>query len=218
MVTFDDHSSSSKQRHIRSLLHHGHKPLTSTGPYRFLSLSNRGPSRRPDETGFVIRPSPITSQVEVELPTFTITPLEHSSELYWKLNTGSIEHGHGHALHQSVARAESFLSMIEEGRIRGFLRGGSCRTFHWKKLVVRWKLYRIQYADELREPSAGNTVNLRPGLRPRYGRLATRALLRGSRARHLLSSNARTAVAGSGASRSRPTSSCSQSKTPYPAA
>src|SRR5947209_1874690 len=59
---------------------------------------------------------------------------------------------------------------------------------------------------------------LRPGPRPRYGRLATRALLRGSRARHLLSSNARIAVAGSGASRSRPTSSRSQSKTPYPAA
>src|SRR5271154_5423561 len=132
MVTFDDHSSSSKQRRIRSLLHHGHKPLTSTGPYHFLSLSNRGPSRRSDGTGFVIRSSPITSQVEVELPTFTITPLERSSELYWKLNTGSIKHGHNHTLHQSVARAESSLSMIEEGLIRGFLRGGSCRTFHWK--------------------------------------------------------------------------------------
>src|SRR5271155_5308978 len=60
---------SSKQRRIRSLLlHHGYKPLTSTGPYRFLSLSNRGPSRRSDGTGFVIRSSPMTSQVEVELP------------------------------------------------------------------------------------------------------------------------------------------------------
>jgi hypothetical protein len=74
MVTFDDHSSSSKQRRIRSLLlHHGHKPLTSTGLYRFLSLSNRGPSRRSDGTGFVIHSSLMTSQVEVELPTFTIT-------------------------------------------------------------------------------------------------------------------------------------------------
>ena len=144
MVTFDDHSSSSKQRRIRSLLHHGHKPLTSTGPYRFLSLSNRGPSRRSDGTGSVIRSSPITSQVEVELPTFTIAPLERSSELYWKLDASSIEHGHGHALHQSVARAESSLSMIEEGRVRGFLRGGSWRTFHWKKLVARRKRYRIQ--------------------------------------------------------------------------
>ena len=57
-------------------LHHGHKPLTSMGPYRFLSLSNRGPSRRSDGTGFVIHSSPMTSQVEVELLTFTITLLE----------------------------------------------------------------------------------------------------------------------------------------------
>jgi hypothetical protein len=42
--------------------------------------------------------------------------------------------------------------MIEEGRVRGFLRGGSWRTSHWKKLVMGRKLYRIQYADELREP------------------------------------------------------------------
>ena len=119
------------QRRIRSLLlYHGHKPLTSTGPYRFLSPSNRGPRRRSDGTGFVIHSSPMTSQVEVELPTFTIAPLERSSELYWKLDAGSVEHGHGHALHQSVARAESSLSMIEEGRVRGFLRGGSWRTFH----------------------------------------------------------------------------------------
>jgi hypothetical protein len=75
MVTCDDHSSSSKQRRIRSLLlHHGHKPLTSTGPYHFLSLSNRGPSRRSDGTGFVIHSSPMTSQVEVELPTFHYHP------------------------------------------------------------------------------------------------------------------------------------------------
>jgi hypothetical protein len=87
------------QRRIRSLLHHGHKPLTSTGPYRFPSLSNRGPSRRSDGTGVVIRSSPMTSQVEVELPTFTIAPLERSSEFYWKLDAGSIEYGHGYALH-----------------------------------------------------------------------------------------------------------------------
>jgi hypothetical protein len=64
-------------RRIRSLLlHHGHKPLTSTGPYRFLSLSNRGPSRRCDGTGFVIHSSLMTSQAKVELSTFTITSLE----------------------------------------------------------------------------------------------------------------------------------------------
>jgi hypothetical protein len=42
-----------------------------------------------------------------------------------------------------VLRAESSLSMIEEGSVRGFLRGGSWRTFHWKKLVMGRKLYRI---------------------------------------------------------------------------
>lgn len=57
-------------------------PLTSTSLYRFLSLSNRGPSRRSDATGSAIRSFPMTSQVEVGLPTFTITLLEHSSELY----------------------------------------------------------------------------------------------------------------------------------------
>jgi hypothetical protein len=31
--------------------------------------------------------------------------------------------------------------------------------FHWKKLVVGRKLYRIQYADELREPSAEINVS-----------------------------------------------------------
>jgi hypothetical protein len=44
--------------------------------------------------------------------------------------------------------------MIEEGCVWGFLRGGSWCTFHWKKLVVGRKLYRVQYADELREPLA----------------------------------------------------------------
>jgi hypothetical protein len=68
MVTFDDRSSSSKQRRIRSLLHYGHKPLTFTGPYCFLSLSNRGPSRQSDGTSSIIRSSLMTSQVEVELP------------------------------------------------------------------------------------------------------------------------------------------------------
>ena len=74
------------------------------------------------------------------LPTFTIAPLKRSLELYWKLDTGSIEHGHGYTLHQSVTRAESSLSMIKKGRIQGFLRG-SWRTFHWKKLVIGRRLY-----------------------------------------------------------------------------
>ena len=100
----------------------------------------------------MIRSSPMTSQIEVELPTYTVAPLERSSELYWKLEQGNPEHGH--SITFGVNRAESSLSMIEEGRVRGFLRGGSWRTFHWKKLVVGKKLYRIQYEDELREPPA----------------------------------------------------------------
>ncbi|RVX71074.1 hypothetical protein B0A52_03439 [Exophiala mesophila] len=44
--------------------------------------------------------------------------------------------------------------MVEEGRVHGFLRGGSWRAFHWKRLIVGRKLYRIQYEDELREPPA----------------------------------------------------------------
>ena len=140
------------QRRIRSLLlHHGHKPLSSTGPYsRVFSTSTS--SRRSDGTGFTIRSSPMTSQVEVELPTYAIAPLERSSELYWKLEQGHPEHRHSLTL--GVNRTESSLSMIEEGRVRGFLRGGSWRTFHWKKLVVGRKLSRIQYEDELREPPA----------------------------------------------------------------
>jgi hypothetical protein len=86
--------------------------------------------------------------------TFTIASLERSSELYWKLKTGNIEHGHGYILHPSVTRTESSLGMIKEGRVQGFLRGGSWRTFHWKKLVMRRRLYRIQYVDKLREPPA----------------------------------------------------------------
>ena len=140
------------QRRIRSLLlHHGHKPLSATGPYSRLFSASRS-SRRSDGTGFVIRSSPMTSQVEVELPTCTIAPLDRNSELYWKLENGNTEHKHGIGL--GMNRAESSLSMIEEGRVRGFLRGGSWRTFHWKKLVVGRKLYRIQYEDELREPPA----------------------------------------------------------------
>jgi hypothetical protein len=50
------------QRRIHSLLlYHGYNPLTSTGPYRFLSLSNCGPSCRSDGTGFVTRFSLMTS-------------------------------------------------------------------------------------------------------------------------------------------------------------
>ena len=53
-----------------------------------------------------------------------------------------------------LSRAESTLSMLESGLVNGFLRGGSWRTFHWRRLVVGRKMYRIQYEDELREPAA----------------------------------------------------------------
>jgi hypothetical protein len=96
----------------------------------------------------------MTSVVEVELPRYTIAPLERSSELYWKLDDTGIDASHGFNHAMALMRAESTLSMIEEGRVSGFLRGGSWRTFHWKKLVVGRKLYRIQYEDELREPPA----------------------------------------------------------------
>jgi hypothetical protein len=125
------------QRRIRaSLLHHGHQPVSTTRPH----------------DGFMIRSSPMTSLIEVELPRYTIAPLERSNNDYWK-NTGDGQEAEGEH-HRLLDRAESTLSMIEEGRVRGFLRGGSWRAFHWKKLIVGRKLYRIQYEDELREPPA----------------------------------------------------------------
>lgn len=116
----------------KTLLRQGHLPATNT---------------RPD--GFTIRSSPMTSLIEVDLPRYTITPLERAEHSYWKLDESNFA-GDRHAL----LRAESTLSMVEEGRVQGFLRGGSWRTFHWKKLVVGRKLYRIQWEDELREPPA----------------------------------------------------------------
>ncbi|KIX09724.1 uncharacterized protein Z518_00805 [Rhinocladiella mackenziei CBS 650.93] len=125
------------QRRIRaSLIHHGHKPVTTTRPH----------------DGFTIRSSPMTSLIEVELPRYTIAPLERNNEDYWKIADEGQELGEEH--HRLLDRAESTLSMIEEGRVRGFLRGGSWRAFHWKRLIVGRKLYRIQYEDELREPPA----------------------------------------------------------------
>ncbi len=120
-------------RSIRKpLLRLGHVPATNT---------------RPD--GFTTRSSPMTSLIEVDLPRYTIAALDRSDPAYWKLDSSSFA-GDRHAL----LRFESTLSMVEEGRVQGFLRGGSWRTFHWKKLVVGRKLYRIQWEDELREPAA----------------------------------------------------------------
>ncbi|KAI1623271.1 hypothetical protein EDD37DRAFT_464264 [Exophiala viscosa] len=125
------------QRRIRaSLVHHGHRPV--------------GTSRSND--GFTIRSSPMTSLIEVELPRYAIAPLERNHDDYWKTTTECQEQAAEH--HRLLDRAESTLSMIEEGRVRGSLRGGSWRAFHWKRLVVGKRLYRIQYVDDLREPPA----------------------------------------------------------------
>ena len=125
------------QRRIRaSLIHHGHTPVNST--------------RQHD--GFTIRSSPMTSLIEVELPRYAIAPLERTNQDYWKATRERQELDGEH--HRLLDRAESTLSMVEEGRVRGYLRGGSWRAFHWKKLIVGKKLYRIQYEDELREPPA----------------------------------------------------------------
>ena len=125
------------RRRIRALLRqHGHKPLSTSRPH----------------DGFTIRSSPMTSLIEVELPRYTVAPLERNHEEYWRTTE---EMGHGEEEHHRLLnRAESTLSMVEEGRVSGYLRGGSWRAFHWKKLLVGKKLYRIQYEDELREPPA----------------------------------------------------------------
>ena len=94
----------------------------------------------------------MTTLIEVELPRYTITPLERSSDDYWRTTAEGQDRDQEH--HGLLERAESTLSMVEEGRVRGFLRGGSWRAFHWRKLIVGKKLYRIQYEDELREPAA----------------------------------------------------------------
>ena len=125
------------RRRIRSLLiHHGHKPMRST--------------RKND--GFMIRSSPMTNLIEVELPRYTIAPLERQDERYWRTADDGYEGHEEH--HRLLDRSQTTLSMIEEGRVSGYLRGGSWRAFNWKKLIVGRRLYRIQYEDELREPPA----------------------------------------------------------------
>ncbi|KAF3482507.1 uncharacterized protein GIQ15_05266 [Arthroderma uncinatum] len=74
----------------------------------------------------VTRGSMMSGIVEVELPRYTITPLDREDdEEYWKLNAG-----------------------------RSTLSGGSWSYFHWNCLVTGKKLYRIQYKDELLVPQA----------------------------------------------------------------
>ena len=97
----------------------------------------------------------MTGSIEVELPRYTIAPLDRHQDQYWETSAeGRDGDGEDQHLLERGDRAESTLSMIEEGRVRGYLRGGSWRAFHWRKLIVGRKLYRIQYEDELREPPA----------------------------------------------------------------
>ena len=97
----------------------------------------------------------MTGSIEVELPRYTIAPFDRDQDQYWELSAdcqeGTAEERH---LLDGGDRVESTLSMVEEGRVTGYLRGGAWRAFHWKKLIVGRKLYRIQYEDELREPPA----------------------------------------------------------------
>ena len=130
-------------RRIRhTLLHHGHRPLHSSAWNRV--------SERDARDGFTVRSSAMTNLLEVELPRYAIAPLERSHELYWKLDGSHSTAGE----HTNLMHVDSSLSMVEEGKVLGFLRGGSWRTFHWKKLLVGRKLFRIQYEDELCEPLA----------------------------------------------------------------
>ena len=118
------------------LLHYGHKATSSSRPH----------------DGFSIRSSPMSSLTEVELPRYTIAPLDRHTEEYWKIrDAGYLSSEERRSL---LHRSESALIAVEEGRVSGFLQGGSWRTFHWRKLVVGKKLYRIQYEDELKEPPA----------------------------------------------------------------
>ena len=125
-----------KTRIRSALIHHGHKPTTSSRPH----------------DGFSIRSSPMSSLLEIELPRYTIAPLDRHSEEYWKIRDAGYMTSNDKR--QLLSRAESTLSMIEEGKVQGFLKGGSWRTFNWRRLVVGRKLHRIQYEDELREPPA----------------------------------------------------------------
>ncbi|KAK2800666.1 hypothetical protein FQN50_008050 [Emmonsiellopsis sp. PD_5] len=75
----------------------------------------------------ITRGSLMSGVVEIELPRFTITPLDREldAEYYWKLNP-----------------------------TRSGLPGASWSFFHWNMLVTGKRLYRVQYRDELRVPQA----------------------------------------------------------------
>lgn len=63
--------------------------------------------------------------IEIDLPKYSIVPLDREDPQYWKLSTRS-----------------------------STLRGGSWTTFNWSSLVVGQEHYRVQYDDEVRQPQA----------------------------------------------------------------
>ncbi|KAI9850852.1 MAG: hypothetical protein M1838_004921 [Thelocarpon superellum] len=71
------------------------------------------------------RGSLMSGIVEIELPRYSITPLERHDPAYWEL-----------------AEPPSLV------------RGGSWTKFHWDRLATGHTLYRLQYKDELRQPQA----------------------------------------------------------------
>jgi hypothetical protein len=127
------------RRRIRSLLlRYGHRPTSNARPH----------------DGFSIRGSPMTGSIEVELPRYTIAPLERQQEEFWQTTDSGFSDDEHHHLLEHSGRADTTMSVVEEGRVGGYLRGGTWRAFNWKRLLVGRKLYRIQYEDELREPPA----------------------------------------------------------------
>ncbi|MCJ1445146.1 MAG: hypothetical protein MMC23_005651 [Stictis urceolatum] len=72
-----------------------------------------------------MRGSYLAGVIEVELPRWSITPLDRDEADYWALN----------------AR-------------RSDLAGGTWTVFHWNKVATGRKLYRLQYSTDLREPQA----------------------------------------------------------------
>ena len=73
----------------------------------------------------VTRGSLMSRTIEVEIPRCSITPLERDDAGYWKMS-----------------------------RSPSTLRGGSWSIFNWNRIVTGRRLYRLQYADDLREPQA----------------------------------------------------------------
>jgi hypothetical protein len=80
--------------------------------------------------GALVRSSPLSGIVEVEVPRKSIVPLDRDDENYFKLGSGG--------------------SIPSDER----LRGGAWAIFNWRELVIGSKVLRLQYHDELTLPQA----------------------------------------------------------------